>query len=128
MSEEISWNRNKGDVISSGPHRDYPLNLENARKFCKRVDPVLLKGMKVYVCGSHALSDSLVMVCWKPPKEHHAGNYATPIFLHDSTSNVNKRIEGVFNTYMRKAKEWFDKFPPQPDLPGFKGSIFDRLV
>ena len=84
--------------------------------------------MRTYVVGSPELPKSLMYVSWKPPEEHPAGNYATPIFLHDTTSNVNKRIEGVFNTYMRKAKDWFDKHPTQPDLPGFQGSIFDKLV
>lgn len=98
------------------PHPDYIANLKNAESFCTKVEKKMYPGMRAYVTGSPQLPKSLMYISWKPPKEYPLGNCATPIFLHDSTSNVNKRIEGIFNTYMRKAKEVFDKNPQQPLL------------
>jgi len=113
---------------SLGPHREYANSLRVAENFCSKVQGKMHPGMRVYVTGSPELPKSLMYVCWKPPKDHPAGNYATPIFLHDTTSNVNKRIEGVFNTYMRKAKEWFDRKPQEPTLPGLDLEMLDGLV
>jgi len=98
------------------PHPEYLANLKNAESFCARVDKKMQPGMRAYVIGDNVLPKSILYISWKPPKEHPAGMYATPIFLHDTISNVNKRIEGVFNTYMRKAKDWFDRHPQQPCL------------
>lgn len=111
-----------------GPHPEYMVALKTAENFCSKVEKKMYPGMRVYVVGSPVLPKSLMYIVWNPPKEHPLGRCATPIFLHDTLTNVNKKIEGVFNTYMRKAKEWFDRYPPQPDLPGLQGSILDKLV
>jgi len=115
MSEEISWNKSKVEPVL-GPHKDYPYNLKNAENFCCKVEKKMQPGMRAYISGSHGLEKSLLYISWKPPKEHPAGMYATPIFLHDSTSNVNKKIEGIFNAYMKKAQQWFERNPLQPGL------------
>lgn len=128
MSEEISWNRNKVETTPSGPHKDYPNNLRIAENFCAKVEKKMQPGMRCYVIGSPELPKSLMYVTWKPPKEHPAGNYATPIFLHDTTSNVNKKIEGVFSTYMRKSGEWFQRNSPQAAFLDDGLNILDRLV
>jgi hypothetical protein len=128
MSEEISWNSSRADTTPSGPHKEYPNNLRIAENFCAKVEKKMYPGMRTYVVGSPQLPKSLMYISWKPPKEHPMGTCATPIFLHDTTSNVNKRIEGIFTVYMRKAKEWFDKHPPQPDLPGLELTILGQKV
>jgi hypothetical protein len=119
MSEEISWNR-RPEVATTGPHVDYDQNVKIAENFCDRIKEKMPKGMRAYVVGSPELPKSLMYISWKPPKQCPVGNCATPIFLHDSTSNVNKRIEGIFNAYFKKAKEAEDKWPDQPILKGLE--------
>lgn len=122
MSEEIRWNR-RPEVTTSGPHVDHAENVKIAEAFCKKVQEKMPAGMRAYVTGSPQLPKSLMFVSWKPPKEHPLGNCATPIFLHDSTSNVNKKIDGIFNGYLRKATEAEARYPQQPLLKGLEADL-----
>jgi hypothetical protein len=116
MLDEISWSKPKGESVS-GPHKDYEANLRIAENFCSKVEEKIKHlGMRAYITGSHELPKSLMFISWKPPKEYPLGNCATPIFLHDATNNVNKKIEGIFNTYLKKASEVCAKYPDQASL------------
>lgn len=109
--DEISFSGNRRqnqEQSTGGPHKDYESNLTNAKAFCARVQKSLLKGMKVYICGSHGLENSLLMITFSPPRSAKMGNYATPIFLHQSRLEVNKQIENIFNAYMKMAKKFWD--------------------
>ena len=105
-----------------GPHRDYTSNLFNARVFIKRVEPSLEKGMRTYISSSQDLPDSLMIVSFTPPRTAPMGNYAAPIFLHQSSSEYSKQVEGVFNAYMKMAKDFWSQYNKQ-----IQGDLFDAI-
>ena len=100
----VRWSKTSSSEGSKGPHKDYDSNLSNARLFCSRVQKSLLNGMNVKICNSEGLINSLLMISFMPPRKAKMGNYATPIFLHDAHSVVNKKIEIIFNIYLNTAK------------------------
>lgn len=109
MSEEVSWSSRSTQVKSEGPHRDYNVNLNSAKIFCKTIRKSLIPGMKVELGSSHGLQDSLLKISFIPPKNSKLGNYSTPISLHQNQSTVNGQIEKVINTYMDFAKKFIEK-------------------
>jgi hypothetical protein len=111
QNHQVKW-----ATTSKGDHPDYKRNLQNAEKFVEKVKKSLIRGMEVKVSDSEQLPKSLLMISWTPPKEEKIGNYATPIFLHESTSEVNKKIENVFNLYMKTVEDYEKRKPSQPEL------------
>jgi hypothetical protein len=97
-------------------HPDYKRNLESANKFIERTKKSLLRGMDVKVCDGESIPKALLRISWSAPKDAPMGNYATPISLHQPTSNMNKQVEGVFNAYMVKAAQFNQRFPHQPEF------------
>lgn len=93
----------------ASPHRDYASNLKIAQLAEVKALNNPIPGLMVKVCDSENLKKSLLMISWSPPKASKVGNYATPIFLHDSTVNVNKKIETIFNVYLKTVKDFWDK-------------------
>jgi hypothetical protein len=108
MSEEISWNKPRGES-SSGPHRDYSKNLHLAENFVKKVAPSLLSGMMVEIRNGQNIPKAILMISWAPPKSSKKGNCATPISLHDDHSKVSKKVETIFNYYYNYVKNYLDK-------------------
>ena len=97
-------------------HPDYKRNLENAQKFIEKTKSSLMNGMGVKISDSQHLSKALLMISWSPPKNAPVGNCATPINLHQSTRDVEKQIEGIFNIYMRTVGDFHKKNPRQPEF------------
>lgn len=92
-------------AIRRGPHPDYEKNLQNAIKFVDRVTPSLPSGLSVSITDSNDLKKSVLMVAWQSNLAKKVGNFAFPIFLHESQKDVNRKIEGVFNNYLNHAKK-----------------------
>lgn len=91
--------------IAKGPHRDYPINLENANNFIAKTKKSLLRGMNVKVSDGEHIEKAILVISYSPLKEAKMGNSATPINLHQSSIEVNKQIESIFNSYMRCVRE-----------------------
>ncbi len=89
-----------------GPHPDYERNVAAAEKFIYNVKDSLLAGMRVRIEDSHALKRALLMISWQAPRYAPVGNYANPVFLHQSKSDYDREVEGVFNVIMNKARKW----------------------
>lgn len=93
-----------------GPHPDYEVNLKTATNFIEKVQRFLPEGMKVYLSGSQWLENSLLVVCYIPPKNVPLGNYANSVFLHQSKLEFSISIEKIFNYYMKKCKTEWSKY------------------
>lgn len=97
-----------GSRKSCGPHADYEYNLKVARNFMMRVTPHLLEGMALSITGSHGLEECLLMISWNPGRYAPMGNWANPVFLHQSKETFARSMEKVFNDYMKRAKQYQD--------------------
>jgi hypothetical protein len=117
MEDNVSWGKSKGSP-SRGPHPDYNSNLLRAKEFCKNVESSLLQGMRVYITGSPELPESLLMICFTLPRAAQMGNFAAPVFLHQSGFEVSKQTEALFNSYLKMAKDFWNKEPKiiKPDF------------
>lgn len=102
---EGRWNKDSSPS-ENADHPDYEINLLNAEMFIKNVRNSLAYGMKTYIGDSHDLKKSLLWICFHPTRSIKYGNYATPIFLHQSVVQVNRQIEYNFNLYLRMAKKY----------------------
>lgn len=96
---------------SSGYHRDYGLNLANARNFCNKVQKDLLQGMAVKVANSEGLNQALLMISFQPPRGVKMGTYATPIPLHQDSTKMVADMNHVYDSYISYAKYFWDNQP-----------------
>lgn len=111
MSGEINWSRSRGKDSEEilGPHRDYSDNLRTARIFKDRVSKSLPTGLSVNLTGSQQIPESLFMIAWQPSIHAKIGNCATPIFLHQSRIDFSKKLETIFNIYLKTVKDFNEK-------------------
>lgn len=93
-----------------GPHPDYERNLAQAERFCLNVEKTLHEGMRVRIEDSHALKRALLMISWMPPRNAPVGNFANPVFLHQSKTEYDREVVKVFNSYMARAKAFWQSW------------------
>ena len=104
---------------AGGPHADYQGNLDYCTAFCQKVENNLLKGMRIYIADSGEIKKSLMIVSFSPPRDVPMGNYAAPIFLHQSKGLVHTQVEAVFNSYYQMAKGFWDRQPKMKQIEIF---------
>ena len=97
-------------------HRDYEQNLKEAEMLCERTKKHLLNGMNVKISDSEHLKKALLIISWKPGFTEKMGNYASPVFLHQSNNDFKKESTSVINFYMKTVREHQAKSPEQPDF------------
>lgn len=117
---EIVWNRQPNNEKTGSPHRDYENNLRMATDFCNRIRPRLPKGMKVEISGQNIL-----MFSWNPGRYAPKGNYATPVSLHQSRSDLLNEARMTYNTFIEMVRKFHERFPVRDEdlftLPPGKG-------
>ena len=77
--------------------------------------------MKVVVCGSHGLTDSLLMISWRPEPHAYMGNFAAPIFLHQEARKYSREVELMFNSCMKMVTEYENRQPKMTQKNLFEG-------
>jgi hypothetical protein len=104
------------------PHPDYENNLKHSEVLCKNTEGKLPNGMKVKICDSEHLQKALLIISWTPGVFVKRGNYATPIFLHQYSSDFRKTTENVLNFYVKTVTDHEKINPKQPEFlpPGQK--------
>lgn len=98
-----------------GPHPDYEYNLSYSERFVKQVEGKLPLRMRVTIADSHALSKVLLMISWMPPMSAKMGNYATPVFMHQSRNEFTKKVSQVFDNYIGMIRDFEAKNPPKAE-------------
>lgn len=94
---------------SLGPHPDYSKNLSMARLYCQKIQKNLLNGLSAKICDSEGIKEALLMVSFTPPSHSKTATFAAPIFLHQSSSEVSRQIEEIFNTYRTTAEKFWER-------------------
>jgi len=98
-----------------GPHRDYEVNLQEAKIFCLNIltnFPLEKPNrIKASIGDSHGIKNAMLWISWMPPMHAKKGNYADPIFLHQAHGDYNREVEKVFNRYVRMVKDFETKYP-----------------
>ena len=112
---EVSWTNKKSSNGEKEPHKDYAWNLETAKNFINKTKDSWPSGMKVAVVGSQWLDEAILMISWMPPRHAPMGNWANPIFLHQCRFKFGKELENVFNSYVRRIKDFERKTLPEKD-------------
>ena len=51
------------------------------------------------------------------------GNYAVPIFLHQASSLVSRETEAAFNSYLKMAKNFWERQTAKIVKPEFKDAV-----
>lgn len=100
-------------AVPRSEHPDYRQNLLTAENFIKKTQKSLLRGMSVNVCDTHNLKKSVMTVAWTPPVESNRGRCATPISLHQKSSEVNAQIENIFSCYLKCVGKFEKDHPMQ---------------
>jgi hypothetical protein len=108
-----NYSKTSNQSSSGGPHRDYEANFQEAKVFCinvrKNFPPEKPNQIKASIGDSHGIKNAMLWISWMPPMHAKKGNYANPIFLHQSHGDYNREVEKVFNRYVRMVKEFEDK-------------------
>jgi hypothetical protein len=86
-------------------HPDYERNLKSAEAYCEKMKPRLLNGMNVKVADSEHLKKALLIISFKPGFTEKRGNYATPVFLHQSTEDFKRETASTMSFYMKMMKD-----------------------
>ena len=110
----MKFKENNNNQPTRGPHPDYERNLKQAEQFCINVQKSLYDGMKVCILDNNELKRCLLMISWKAPQTAPIGNYANPIFLHQSKTDYDREVERVFNSHMKRAQKWHKWQPAEP--------------
>jgi len=109
------FDNHKSESSSGGPHRDYEANLQEAKIFCLNIlkNFPLNKPNKIRarLGDSHGMKNALLWISWMPPVHAKKGNFADPIFLHQSHTDYTREVEKVFNRYVRMVKDFETKYP-----------------
>lgn len=102
---------------SKGPHRDFEVNLKQAKRFIENVQK--LPGMSVYISNLHNGDPGILMVTFNPPRNAPIGNYAAPINMHQGSFDFNKQMESIYSAYYNMAKKFWEgwNLKNTPELP-----------
>jgi len=109
MSYPRRNSRSEPEEPKSGPHRDYTENLKVSRVFVEKIKNQMPLGMNTKITGSDGIPESLVIISWQPDRYAPRGNYATPIFMHQDKRDFSKKLETIFNVYLKVVKDFNDK-------------------
>jgi hypothetical protein len=90
-------------------HRDYEFNLDWSKKFIKKVEAGLPKGVRVAITSSHHFPNSLLMISWTPPRNAPIGNFAVPIFMHTPTKEFINKSQTALDLHVSMALNYIAK-------------------